>query len=401
MRIGIDYGLERAEIEVADERLIPVQREPLAPDLSDPAAAAREALEHPFGFPALRRALTPDDHVTVVVDEHLPRLPQLLNPLLEHLASANVSADAITLVTQSASSAHSWRDELSNRFQDVRVEAHNPAERRTLSYLATTRQGRRLYLNRSVVDADQLVVLSGRGYDSLLGLSGAEGAIYPVLSDAETRKELSSKLSLAAPGKTPWPVRREATEVAWLLGAPFFVQVIEGNGDAVAHILAGLSDASIEAERLHDARWRIEADRPADTVVVSVSGNPKRHGFADLARAAACAARIVKPQGHIVILSQVGGALGEDMELLRHEEDAKKAWEHVRRHGPADREAAFLWASAAQRAKIYLLSALPAETVEELFAVPLDEASQVQRLLGGSCLVLPDGHKTMAELRAT
>jgi hypothetical protein len=41
---------------------------------------------------------------------------------------------------------------------------------------------------------------------------------------------------------------------------------------------------------------------------------------------------------------------------------------------------------------------LPAQTAEELFTVPLEQAGQVQRLLGSaaSCLFLADAHKTMA-----
>jgi hypothetical protein len=56
------------------------------------------------------------------------------------------------------------------------------------------------------------------------------------------------------------------------------------------------------------------------------------------------------------------------------------------------------WASAACHANINLQSGLADETVEELFATPLHEAREVQRLLdaGGSCLFLPDAHKCLA-----
>jgi hypothetical protein len=41
---------------------------------------------------------------------------------------------------------------------------------------------------------------------------------------------------------------------------------------------------------------------------------------------------------------------------------------------------------------------LPEETVEELFATPLHDARQLQRLLDScdSCLFLPDAHKMLA-----
>src|SRR5438094_2030669 len=191
MQIGIDYGREHLDAEVPASRLVGVQRHPPAPPLADPAAAVRTALETPLGFPALRRALTPDDHIALVVDEHLPQLPQLLIPILEHVRLAHVPAEAITLLCPPpALPQQGWLNDLPDAFQELKVEIHDPTNRQHLSYLATTRQGRRLYLNRTAVDAHQLIVLAHRGYDPLLGYSGAEGAIYPALSDEATRQEM-------------------------------------------------------------------------------------------------------------------------------------------------------------------------------------------------------------------
>src|SRR5205814_2120912 len=150
------------------------------------------------------------------------------------------------------------------------------------------------YLNRTVVDADQLIVLSARRYDPLLGYAGTVGALFPRLSDAETKLLMNSELSNDVPDEKVWPARREAEEVAWLLGAPFMIQVIEGSGDEILHVLDGLADTSSEGERLLDARWRVSVDRRADVVVAGISGDPARHGFAELSQALACAARVVK-----------------------------------------------------------------------------------------------------------
>src|SRR5262249_55596636 len=173
MRVSIDYGLDRLQVEVADDRLVEVRRQPEAPALADPPSAVREALEHPLNFPPLRRALTPDDHVTVVVDEELPGLVQLLIPVLEHVVDAHVAPEAITLLCSPSSSRQEWVDDLPDAFGEVQVEVHDPADRKKLSYLATTKQGRRIYLNRSAVDADQLVVLSRVSYDPVLGYFGS------------------------------------------------------------------------------------------------------------------------------------------------------------------------------------------------------------------------------------
>lgn len=396
MRIAMDCGLERFEFEVAEDRLITGPRSPAA--LADPAAAIRAALEQPHGFPALRLALTPDDHITIVVDEELPRLAELLVPLLEHIRGAGVAPESMTLLCAPSSSRQEWIEDLPEDFQDVRVEMSDPDDRRHMAYLATTHKGKRLYLNRTLVESDQIVVLSGRRYDPLLGYGGAEGALYPAMSDKETRQEMSHRVNLGLPEATPWPALRAATETAWLLGAPFFVQVIESGGDGVAHVVAGTTEASREGQRLLDASWRRCISQAADLVIASLSGDPARHTFASLSAALACAARVVRPGGRIVLLTRATPALGAEIELLRGADDSQALLERLRTKQTVDLAPVLQWAGAASQARINLMSGWPDETVEELFATPLHDAREVQRLLdaGGSCLFLPDTHKMLA-----
>lgn len=401
MQVGINYGRERLDVEVEQNRLVGVHRQSPAPPLEDPVAAVRAALETPIGFPALKRALTPDDHVVVVLDEHLSLLPELLTPVLQHLVEGRIRLEAITLLFPPTREPQGWVHRLPPEFRHVRVEVHDPTDRRRLSYLATTRKGRRLYLNRRIVDADQLVLLTRRTYDPLLGYGGSEGALYPAFGDEATLKEMGSWLSMDVPGEQPWPARREAAEVAWLLGAPFIVQVVEGAGETITHVLGGLIDTGDEALRLLNARWRVSVDALADSVVAGVSGDPDHQDFAALGAALACAARVVKPEGRIILLTEAMPAFGPASELLRQAEDPAEALRLLGRQGPPDLATGFEWASAAQRATIYLLSRIPTETAEELFTVPLEHAGQVQRLLGNaaSCLFLSDAQKCLAVVR--
>src|SRR5262249_3758702 len=129
MRIGIPCGLEQINVEVVEGNLVGVRRAPLAPGIEEPAAAIRAALEAPIGFPALRRALTPDDHVVIVVDEHLPRLGELLVPILEHISLAHVVLDAITLLCPPGSVVQPWLDSLPEAFEEIRLEVHDPSDR--------------------------------------------------------------------------------------------------------------------------------------------------------------------------------------------------------------------------------------------------------------------------------
>jgi nickel-dependent lactate racemase len=398
MRMAMEFGRERLELEVAPEKLVR-DRPAVAPPLSDPVAAVCAALDTPFHFPPLRRALTPDDRVAVVVDERLPGVGRLLTPVLGHVTRAGIAPERITLVLLPPATRQTWLDDLPDELEEVRTEVHDPADRKRLAYLATTRDGKRLYLNRTTVEADQVVVLSGSRYDPLLGYGGAEGLLYPGLADAETRAGMNTRLNLAAPDGSVWPVRKHAVETAWLLGAPFFVQVIEAAADGVAAVIAGVQEASVEAGRILDARWR-QASLPARLVVAGMSGDPARQTFADLAAAAACATRVAEPDGCIALLSNLASGPGTGSDVLLGADDPERAFTALSKQPSIDIFPALQWADAARRARIYLLSALGDEMTENLFATPLSDAAQVQRLVDAAptCLFVDDAHKALVDV---
>jgi nickel-dependent lactate racemase len=400
MRIAVPFGQESVSLEVAPGRLIEVRRPPQpAVSIADPAAAVRLALEHPQNFPPLRRALTAEDRITVVVDEELPQLARLLTPLLEHITSAGVSAEAITLLCGPSSSYQAWLEEMPDEFGDVQVEVHRPGDRGRLCYLATTTRGRRLYLNHVLTEADQLIVLTGRGYDPLTSYSGAEAFLFPQFADEATRREAYRPMDLTRLGATT-PEQEEAAEVAWLLGAPFFLQVLLGQAGAVTQVLGGLIGTSAEGVRLLDETWRARADATADVVVATVPGEAGPADFSVVARALGAAARAVRPKGRIIVLTQRRPQPGSAARLFVQGTDPAKALQLLWHELPPDPVAAFLWLNAAQRASVYLHSGLDPAAASSLFVSPLAGTEEVQGLVpsDASCLFLSDADRALVEV---
>jgi len=383
-------------IDIPDGKLVAV-RPAAVPSVptAGPRDLVRAALEAPFGFEPLRRALTPDDRVAVVFDPALPAAAELLAGLLDHLRTAGIEPAAVTVIS-SPGSPQGWIDDLPDEYADVTAETHDPTDDRKRAYLATTRGGRRVYLNRTLVEADAPIVLSGRGYDPLTGYGGAEAAVFPGLAGEPTEPpEFEPR---AAPdADEPTGLRAEATEVAWLLGTPFLVQVIEGAGDTVQEVVAGLLDSSAEGVRRQDARWRGTLPERVGAVIAAVSGSPERVTFLDLAKAAACAARVVTKGGRVAVLSDAAPALGEGAALLRALDGPAGATKKLNRLNPSDRAACVLWAWAARRASLFLASGLPDEAAEELFATPLRSPAEAARLAAGAdaVAVILDAHKAM------
>lgn len=392
-------GMQPWTVAVPPGKAVGLRREPVPRPTASPRELVRDALEHPFGFEALRRAVTPDDHVTIVLDPGVPHIPVLLEEVLAHLRTAGIEPAAVTVLTPPGAS-QSWIDDLPDEYADLHVEEHDPAEPKKLAYLASTKAGRRVYLNRTLVEAEFVILLTGRGYDPVSGYAGAESAVFPALSNDETRAGFAGDFSPDAPGGKPWPVRAEASEILWLLGMPFLVQVIPGEGDTIQEVVAGLPDSGAEGVRRQDARWRgTVADQP-DLVIAAVSGEPDRVSFADLAKAAACAGRVVRPGGRIALLSTAAPPLGEGVELLRKTDTPNAGAKRLAKEKPADRAAGLLWCFAAKAGNLFLATGYPDDVAEELYATPIRTASEVQRLIDAAerVLVIPDAHRSMVTL---
>ncbi|MBX9679178.1 MAG: lactate racemase domain-containing protein [Gemmataceae bacterium] len=401
MRASIDWGRHNLELQAPENVFLATGIVPQAAPLTDLAEATRAALETPFDFPPLRRALTPDDHVAVVLEAGMPHVGTLLPEVLRVIRDAGVSLEATTIVTP-AGANQDWINDLPEDCEDVHVEAHVADDRKKLSYLASTREDHRIYLNRRVVDADQTVVLTRRAFDPLTGYLGGELALYPTLSELPHPTERTLHWKERTPKVGPSHAGQEAAEVAWLLGVPFFVQAVEGPGGSVLQIMGGPPESCREGERVLDRFWRREVAEAAEVVVASLTGDPGRLTFADLARALANAARVVRTGGKIVLLTEAAPSPGPASEILTQSDDPGRAVRRFQKEIPEDAEAGFLWATAATHAKLYVLSGMPEEAVEEMFATPLQHATQTQRILAGagSVLLLPDAHLTLASVKA-
>ena len=122
----------------------------------------------------------------------------------------------------------------------------------------------------------------------------------------------------------------------------------------------------------------------AETVVVAVEADAAGHGWNQVAAALAVARRLVTRDGRIIVLSELAESPGEGIELLRHSEEPREAFRPLRQTSPPDLLAATQFAQAADWARIYLLSRLDSDLVEDLFCVPVESAAEVARLLAGS-----------------
>ncbi len=386
MEFLIRYGQSEVTLHTDAGRLVELQRRATPTAAADPPRLVRDALEAPIGFPALRQALTPDDHVAIVADTTLLNLEELIVPIVEHICAAGVDPGRVTVVVAADSG------EMPERIAGVTLERHDPTEIKRLAYVATTAGGRRIYLNRTVVEAEQTVVLAEVRHDPRGGLTGGMAALFPALSDTATIAELRDKRSAETAD--------EAKEVCWLFGLPFFVNVIAGAEGGVHQIVTGPIDSLALARKAIKSLWVAEVENTADLVIACLA---TASTVAEFAAALTHAASVASPGGVIVLLTDALPDLGSGLAGAREFDSPSAARKQLDAELHEDYREAVQWLRMVHRHRVMVLSRWDEELVEDLFATPLQHAGQVQKLLDAaeSCIVIPDANRLYAHVATT
>jgi nickel-dependent lactate racemase len=387
----LHLGSTPIEFTVPAGVLVQAQR-PHPPEVCDRVAElVAESLESPLEFPALRRALTPDDHLCIVVHEETNGLALVMTALLEHVQKAGVAIENITVLVQPRRPGETsgWIASLPASLQGFTVEEHQRASS-TMAYLANTKDGRRVYLNRLITDADQLIIVGSVRFDAVFGILSGVAEVFPAFSDVPTYTELTRQLHAHVTGaERTFPIWKEVEQVSWLLGMPFVVCVAEGDSDTVSQVFAG-SGAAVRTAAdawLRDHRV-LHIPYQVDLVVGTVAGDPGQQHLGMVANAAQHAAIAIHQGGTMALLSTATGSLPAGADIVSSAETIIAGLTRLRHHSDANPLPWWQLANSLEQGKVYVSSHIQPEVVESLFLVPLDDPKQAQRLIDQAKTVL-------------
>jgi nickel-dependent lactate racemase len=369
------------------------------------AEFCQQALSAPLGFPELVRCVVPGDRVVMTVDPETSFAAEIIAAVWEQLQTVPDGGVTLTLLLPEDHSGLAWqwlREQLPLHIQQqIAVHVHNPGDSSQISYIASSASGERVYLNRLLSDADLIVTIGTIAFDSLLGFRGTSSILFPSFSDAVT---VQSKQSQGHPELTPEqqrPFREFVDEIGWLLGTQFTVQVVPGTADRPAAILAGLpEDVMNRGKELVESLWRVNVDDMLDGVVISIPGGAV-FGWKQLGLALEQATSVVNQGGRIVVVADLSVPEGPAATMLRRCQDPEELLKPLRREPTHDSTEIAQLIQAQRRARIYLLSSLPAETVEEFGMIPIADAAELQRLVSSiqDCGVIPFANYAWCEVR--
>jgi nickel-dependent lactate racemase len=401
MHLSVNYGVDSTlELEVDSASLIADCQSPHGVPLADPAAAVSAALAAPLEFPPLRKAVIPGDRVVLAVADGVPQAAAIVRAVVTDLIDAGIAAGDIGIVHSAREPAGGGQlhEGLPAEYRDeIEIVAHDPAHRDQLSYLAANERGEPIYLNRRLFDADVVLPIGCIRLDESPGYFGPSSSLYPTFSDTAAIDRFGTSPAEANPHEIGLR-RREADEVAWLLGVLLVIEVVPAAGGRAMHVLAGNVDpVNRRGAELCRSAWAFDVPRRAELVIAAIEGGQDLQTWDSFARAIAAASRAVADDGAIALCTDLEAPPGPALEWIGRSRDLPDAMRHIRKEHSADAAAAHELGKALKRVRVYLLSQLDEDVVEELGMAPISAASEIGRLAQrhSSCIVL--GNAQFAE----
>lgn len=390
--LKLPYGTDASlPLEFSDQAKVAHCDAPRGEAIRQISQAVRQALESPLEFPPLAQAAVPGDRVVLALEPGVPQAAAIVAETVRQLESVGVAACDISLVRSAADVASGVEplDQLPAAARDAVVcQVHDPLDRDALSYLAATDDGRPIYVNRAIHDADLVIPIGVLRLADAWHYHGINSALFPAFSDAANLARYGSP-EAALPGQRA-ALQDEADEFGWLLGLQFTIQVVPGAAGQALHVLAGdLQSVFREGSRLCQSAWRYPVDERAELVVAAIDGDATQQTWTNVGRALAAAARALDDDGSVVLCTELAETVGGALAQLVGADDLDRALDAISRHPDSDTAAAGELARALQRGRVYLVSQLEDDTVEDLGVLPVDEsgAARVARR-AKSCIVL-------------
>ena len=391
-RITIPFENETLDLEVDDARLVGAWSGPpgLPPD--EARHAVHEALNAPHGYPPLGRMVVEGDRVVIASNLERSLADLVLPEVVARLKAAGVAS--LTIVSPRDLPAVAW--------EGVDHVKHDPADRDRLAYLATTQAGERVYLDRTMVDADCTIVVGQLGPDDSGRIAGPWTLVYPGLTDFEgIKRERAKPPKPAATNPDDAEDDEEARdapgEVSWLLGNPFQVAVLPG-ATGLHRLIAGEGKSVREwSEAELAVAWSPRFAEAADLVIAGIGAPGRQTTWEDLAAGLLSATRLVQRGGRIVILSRLSAEIGPALHAVLNAQDRRAASSALR-----GLEAEVDWPIARRIvdtlawADVFLLSKLDSAIVDDLGMCPVESPRDAARLTKEATSIIAIGQADRA-----
>ena len=367
----------------------------------DLSSALKATLDAPEFYPPLSESVFEGDTVAIALQTDIPHANYLIEATVDYLITTGIDVNDITLVVTGRTAENlgipaaqyemAEKDKSEGKrppifsfdfgFQSLNTQVHDPENQTGHSYLAANEEGDPVYVNRTLVDADVVIPI---GIPSPGEVNQQSDCIYPDFSTTST-------LHRFAQGKGSFISRWTEIELAnESLGAFFAVQVVCGPGDTIRQVFSGAKKDALESARTATNNlWSLAWPNPSNLCVATIEAKPLDQSWDDFAQALIAASEVTQTESPIIIWSEIS---------IAHDRNTRKACMSQFEDNISSKLTKTLQrvAGIIKDRPVFLRSALPEQTVEELGLGHLKSADEILRMAESSedCLVIRDAHKT-------
>ena len=386
IRMQLKYGETTFSLALPQERLVgtitatPVQPSKSPEELIVEAIATCE--------PHLAR-FKPTDRVAIVTSDitrytgselYLPLLVERLNRL--GIPDRQIEI-VIALGIHRKQTEHERKKIVGPLWGRVRVIDHDCDDPGRLVFLGKTNSGIEVEINRSIVEADRVILTGTIGFHYFAGFGGGRKSILP--GSASRKSCMASHFSVLNPGEGTGkntlattgnlegnPVHQATVEACAMVGPAFILNTVLSPDKRIIAVFAGdWQEAHAAGCRFYAEQFSFPIRERADLVVVSCGGFPKDINFIQAHKSMEYGSQAVKDGGVMVLLAQCRDGYGNAtfFDWFRHQ-DLREFEAQLRRHYEINGQTAYSTLQKAQRFRVILVSDLHPEEVLTMGMVP-------------------------------
>jgi len=404
VKLNLPTGISARELNIKE-----------MPVLKNPEEAVREALRNPMGSPPLRKVVKPRETVCLLVNDptRVARSEVFLPVVIEELKEGGIRDEDIFIVFTAGTHRPLCREEMAEMVGEsiaasFPMSNHDCRKKDELLYLGETSRRTPVYVNRRVMAADRRILTGSIVHHFFAGFGGGRKALIPGVAGYETI-QANHRMMLEEKARGGIlegnPVHEDQLEAALMAGGDFLLNVVLNERKEFLGVFAGhMIRAHLEGCRLVQEVYGVELDTPADVVIASCGGHPKDINVYQSQKTLENAAAAVREGGQLILLARCPEGVGSEVceSWARRYPDYPDMCQAIQADFQIGGHKAYAIARALQKASVYLVSDLPAETARSLGFIPfvsLEEA--VNRAFGEPpaeaplTYVLPQGSLTV------
>jgi nickel-dependent lactate racemase len=424
--ISLKYGTGEMLLKMEEKNILQII-ESNAVDLEkDEDEMIQEALAHPVNSARLCELVHPGERVAVIIpdvtrawqktDKYLPYIVAELNK--GGVGDADILFVS-ALGTHRKQTKEEQRlllgDKLAERFT---VLDHDSTDKENLVYKGKTTFGTPVWLNRTVMECDHVILTGGIVYHFLAGWSGGRKYVLPGISSYETVMANHALSLNPQRGEGPHPnvrsgnaegnmIHLDMLEAASFVRPTFLFNVVTAENRIAGAVAGHYISAHEKGCRLVDAIDGVTISEKADLVIASAGGSPKDINLYQSIKTLINAREATKPGGAMIIMTEAAEGLGGDQDvrdmILNYDsvlarEDALRADYSISKY------VGYYFCESAEKFDLILVSSLEPELLKKAnikIVKTLEEALDLVYAKHGKDLkvhVMPHGANTLPRL---